>query len=138
MSTHFNDIEAALNTQLATIQVSEVPPIAWPNDGYEPILGTDYLRPTLLPSSNAQVSLGSTGKDKYVGIYQVDVFYGKGEGRSAFPDQIADLFKRGTVLTYNGVNVVISSATPESISYEESWCMAPVSVTFYAYTEART
>tara|TARA_R110000803_G_scaffold37766_3_gene81487 strand:- start:52 stop:459 length:408 start_codon:yes stop_codon:yes gene_type:complete len=135
MSTYFNDIQAALDTRLASIAGS--PPIAWPNIEYEPTGGTTYLRPAFLPAETLQSGLGSEGLDETNGIYQIDVVYKVGSGRSSLVDSVADHFKRGTVATYNGVNVRIRSVSIAPAIFDIAWHFVPVSVSFQTYTEAR-
>lgn len=136
MSTHFADIESALQTKLKTIAGS--PEIAWPNIEFVPTVDTLYLRPTLLPTSHNQASLGANGQDRFEGIFQVDVFFAAKSGGSVWPDTIADLFKRGTSLTVGTGQLTISKVELEPLQNEQAWCMIPVSIYFFAYTEART
>lgn len=133
--TIFNDIQAALDTKLATLTGV---PIAYPNTPYKPQAGTAYVRASFIPNETLQASLGSTGKDETLGIYQVDVVVPRGSGRPQLLDTVADLFKRGTVLTYNGVNLRIRSVSMASAILEDEWYFVPISVNFQTYTEART
>lgn len=135
MSTIFNDIQAALDTRLESMSGGYS--IAWPNIPFEPEAGTVYLRPTFLPAETLQAALSDNGKDITVGIYQVDVFNPAGSGRSAIPDTIADHFKRGTNLTYNGITLRIQSVSILSATIDGSWQQVPVSISFYTYTDAR-
>jgi len=135
MSTFFNDVQAALDAKLATITAT---PIAFPNIPYKPQAGTVYLRATFLPADTVQASMGEDGKDETNGIYQVDVVVPRGTGRPQLTDTVADLFKRGTVLTYNGVKVRVRSVSMASAILDEEWYFVPISVNFQTYTEART
>ena len=108
----FTDISAALDQQLFTM--AGLPPVAWENDDFEPTLNTLYLRPTLIAGDVNQATLGDNGLDMNVGIYQVDVFAQSGEGKFSsleMADLIADHFKRGTDLTYNGRRGLVSNAS---------------------------
>lgn len=135
MSTFFNDIQAALDTRLASMTGGY--DIAWPNVPYEPAVDSTYLRPTFLPSATEQAALGDSGKDLTAGIYQVDVFTAAGSGRTTIPDTIADHFKRGTNLTYNGITLRVRSVSILSATIDGSWQQVPVSIDFYVYTDAR-
>lgn len=132
MSTYFNDIVAALDTHLDTMDST---PIAWPN--YKHLPDGTYLRPNYLPTSAAQVSLGSTGKDEHTGIYQIDVVVKQGSGRPALLDTVADHFKRGTVLTYNDVKLRVRTVELGTPINDGAWYFTPVSVYVYTYLEAR-
>ena len=133
--TSFNDIQAALDTKLKTITGT---PVAFPNVPYTPQAGKTYLRAFYLPAETVQAAMGSIGKDETNGIYQVDVVVPRGSGRPQLLDTVADLFKRGTVLTYNGVSVRIRSVSLGPAILEDEWYFVPVSVNFQSYTEART
>ena len=133
--TVFNDIQAALDTQLSTI--TDVA-IAYPNIPYTPSAGTSYLRASFIPADTAQASLGSSGKDETNGVYQVDVVVPRGSGRPSLVDTVADAFKRGTTLTYNSRTLRVRSVSIGSAILDDEWYFVPVSIDFQIYTEART
>lgn len=135
MSTTFNDVQAALDTKLKTLSGT---PVAFPNVPYKPQAGTVYVRARFLPTETVQVSLGATGKDETNGIYQIDVVAPRGSGRPQLLDTVADLFKRGTVLTYNSVTIRVRSVSMAPAILEDEWYFVPISVNFQTYTEART
>lgn len=135
MATHFNDIQTALDTRLSTLSGGYS--IAWPNTKFEPEADQTFLSPSFIPNTTEQVGLGSSGKDETNGLYQIDVVYPAGTGRSTIPDLIADHFKRGTVLTYNSVNVRVRSVSIESAVTEGAFHFVPVTVDFQTYTDAR-
>lgn len=135
MSTTFNDVQAALDTKLKTLSGT---PVAFPNVPYKPQAGTIYVRASFLPTETVQVSLGATGKDETNGIYQIDVVAPRGSGRPQLLDTVADLFKRGTVLTYNSINVRVRSVSMAPAILDDEWYFVPISVNFQTYTEARS
>jgi hypothetical protein len=136
MSTFFADIQGALRAQLNTLP--NKPPIAWENVDYNPNSGTLFLRATGLPGETVQLCLGDNGLDDHIGIFQVDVFIPDGKGRSTWPDQIADHFKRGTILTLNEVDVRITSVSIEAADKDENFFIVPVSISYRVQTQART
>lgn len=136
MSTFFTDIQGALRAQLNTLPSS--PPIAWENVNYEPKAKTLFLRATSLPAPTVQACFGDTGRDLHVGIFQVDVFIPEKQGRSTWPDSIADHFKRGTVLTQNGVDVRITTVSIAPAINDEHFYIVPVSIGYQAFTSARS
>lgn len=136
MSTYFVDIYGALRVNLANI--ASVPPIAWENKNYDQDATTLYLRPTMLPNETIQASLGDSGKDLYEGMFQVDVFVPDGQGRSDWPDKIADAFKRGTVLTRNGIDVRIQGVSIAPALKEDNFYQVPVEIRWQAFTPARS
>ena len=135
MTTIFNDVQAALDTKLATVSGT---PVAFPNIPYTPQATTTYLRASFLPAETVQAALGASGKDETNGIYQIDVVTPRGSGRPQLIDTVADLFKRGTVLTYNSIKVRIRSVSMAPAILDDEWYFVPISVNFQSYTEART
>lgn len=136
MSTFFTDINGALRTRLSTLPGA--PGIAWENIDYKPDSKILFLRQTILPAETSQACLGDNGLDFSVGIFQVDVFIPDGQGRSDWPDKIADHFKRGTRLTQNQVTVTITSVSIEAGLKDDNFYIVPVSIGYQAFTQARS
>ena len=136
----FLDISAALDGNLNSM--AGKPDIAWENVKYTPAVGTIYVRPTLIPGDTTQASLGTSGTDESIGIYQVDVFTEAGQGKNeavVMADKIANRFKRGTVMTYNGVNVrVISVSRQVGFNDAGGYYMIPVEINYISFTQPRT
>lgn len=135
----FLDISAALDTQLNTM--SGLPPVAWENRGYTPVVGTLYIRPTLISGDVVQATLGDAGTDMNVGIYQVDIFAEAGKGKNealVMADKIADQFKRGTDLTYNSRTVRVRNVSRQvGINNVDGWFQVIVEISYISFTEAR-
>ncbi len=134
-----NGVEAsiftALHEHLSSLTLSPAMPIAWPNVDYTP--GDDgYLRVDHLPNTTAQATLGTTGKNRHRGIFQIAVHWPKGQGRTKptdAADSIIAWFKRGTSLTENGVIVRVDappSLGPSMVDGE--FFMMPISVPYTA------
>lgn len=138
--TVFFDISAALDGNLDSM--SGKPPIALENGKYTPVMGTLFVRPTLIPGDTIQASLGSTGTDQSVGIYQIDIFSEAGEGKNEaiiMADLIADQFKRGTVMTYNSRTVrVMNVSRGSSVNNVDGWFQIPIVITYISFTQPRT
>lgn len=138
MSTVFSDISAALDSQLNTLSGSS--PIAWQNTVFKPAKSNLYLRPSLLPVSSAQIGLGSAGLDQHTGIYQVDVYAPSGNGRSQAEvkaDSVADHFKRGTDLSYNGVTVRLGDTSRNQGLMVDDRFVISVSINYSAHVAPR-
>ena len=135
MSTFFADMQTALDTRLSTLSGGY--DIAWPNINFEPDAGSTFLRPSFIPGDTLQVSLGASGRDETIVIYQVDVVTPRGSGRSPLTDNIADHFARGTVLTSNSTKLIVRSVSIGPSINDEAWHFVPVSITAQIYTEAR-
>lgn len=135
MSTYFNDMQAALDTQLNALAGGY--DIAWPNVDFKPTAGSTFLRASFIPGETVQVSLGGSGKDETNAIYQVDVVSPRGSGRSSVADSIADHFSRGSVLAYNGTKLRVRSVSIGPAINDGAWHFVPVSISVQTYTEAR-
>jgi len=134
----FNDIQTALDSHLKTYHDanSDDFSIAWPNSNTDEYT-SETVRPSFLPGDTNQVSLGATGQDETNGIYQIDIFTKKGEGRSQIIDIIADLYKRGQVLTSGAANVRLRGPSIGGSRYEGNWFVTPITINWQVYTEAR-
>lgn len=140
MSDIFTDTNAALNTQLNNMVGK--PPIAYPNNGYDPVKGTLYIMPTNINGDYEQVTLGASGQDQVISIYQIGIFAPSGVGRgtsTAMAELIANQFKRGTYLTYGGVTLRITAVNPpkEGINDDQGWYYTFVEIVYKAITDAR-
>lgn len=103
-------IVEALMARLATLTLSPALPVAWPNVDYTPP-AAGYLRVTHAPNTATQVTLGTEGKNRHIGIFQVDVMLPIIIGISTPMEKagaVAAHFKRGTVLTKDGISVRIT------------------------------
>ena len=137
--TAFNDIETALDSHLNDMAL--LPDVAWANAGYEPTIGTMYLRPTFLPGETEAAALGAEAQDITIGLYQIDIYAESGRGQNEIiemADKIANQFKRGSVLTYNGVNVRVVRVSRGPAYNADGWFVLPVTITFNTFTDART
>jgi len=135
MSTYFADTEIAFLDRLDTL--ASVPPVAHENVVHDNVPDTLYLKTFMLPGDTVQASLGTDGKDESVGIFQISVYIPVGDGMSAWPDSIADHFKRGTTLTKNNVKLRIRSVSIASGFRDDNFYIVPVSIDYQVFTAAR-
>lgn len=123
-----------LLTRLSTLTLSPVMEVAWPDKDFTPP-AQGYLRPSLVPNTVSQVTLGDTGKNRHRGLFQISVFWKRNAGEIVArekADLVAVHFKRGTTITNGGLNIRIYrppvvaqtftdgsySHTPVTISYQ--------------------
>ena len=135
--THYADIASALDSQLNDL--GEL--VSWENRHFTPPTdGTLYIRQTNLSGETTQADLGRDGQDYTIGIYQVDVIAPFGKGKAALyamSDQVADQFKRGTSLTYNGVVVRVRQVVREPLVIDQQTAILPISIYYETYTRTR-
>jgi len=128
----------ALKTRLtAASPGAAVPPasVAWPGINFTPTAGVRWYRATLIPGIPTTPEISTTARNRHVGIFQIDVFdpIGLGDGPAIEEgERIVSCFKRGTVLTESGVNVVVQKASVMTPIEEDSWYHVPVRIQFRA------
>lgn len=116
----FSNIQIALDTTLAT--VPSVPPIAWSNVDYKSIIGTMFIRPTLLPANASMATLN--GAQKNIGIYQIDIFSPINVARStslALADRIKSTFTSSRVITANSDKIWILQIDLGKGERQDAW-----------------
>jgi hypothetical protein len=110
--------------------------IAWPNVNFTPTAGAGYLRASLLPAQSDQVTLGTAGRNRLRGLFQVAVVWPQGKGEVAPMDlagRIIAGLKRGTIITNGGINVrVLSPPYVAPPVQEPDWVNIPVYVPYIA------
>lgn len=117
--TLYIDIRAALSAHLK--DMVGVIAVAWENMQYVPVTDVPYLIPALMMSEPSQATLGTDGLNHESGIYQITIAnYATGKGSAAqllMAGKLKERFKRGTILTSNGVILRIrkTSLTANSI-----------------------
>lgn len=128
----FQDFTQALEIRLNAI--SPKPPIAWPNQNYEPVIGTLYLQPSELPGTSTTATFDYT--EQQVGVYQIDVRAPIDTGAAAALAQaeaIADHFAAQRKLTRNGTDVRIRSISRNQGLRDGAWFVVSVSIVYDGY-----
>lgn len=134
-------IEAALHDKLKSVIASftPVPPVAWPNKSYQPVVGTSFLMPRFFPNDSDWGELGQR-LTRHRGLYQVTVRgpIDSGNKDAAVADNIIAGFK-AAVCELGGVRVRIGSfdGTP-GVPYRQgafedgSWNLTPVTIPWWS------
>lgn len=105
-------IERALIGHLGALTLTPALPIAFPNSAFDQTTtGKDgYLRATHVPNTVSQITLGDLGKNRFLGIFQIDVMWPKNTGyvtSGEIAGAVAAHFKRGTDIALDGITVRI-------------------------------
>ena len=132
-----SDLQSALNARLDTLD--DGLEVAWENINFLPVSGTPYLRAWLLPAEPSIATLGNSPWQERRGVFQVDCFYPTGQGPGPAKLKAAALvalFKAGTRLTYNTLEVTCEKAWPGPAMVEDGWYHVPVSVMYSCYSNA--
>ncbi|RLB68411.1 MAG: hypothetical protein DRH08_01060 [Deltaproteobacteria bacterium] len=134
--TVFVDISAALEAHLQTLGL----PVAWENREYTPDTETAFLRATVIPADTEPTGVSDDASDDHIGIYSVEAITkydtGKGEALDLL-DQVATHFKRGTVLTQNGVKVRISKVS-RTVGFRDTvYHIVGLTIEYRSFTQAQ-
>lgn len=134
MASKNSKIEKVLSTALKAWAASQSVTVAYEGKGFKtPAIPGKYVSQVLLPTKPVNVAIGSGVKQRYRGIYQIDV-YSSGEDAKYEADEIVGLlegvFVVGSPLTYNSVSVQIENFYADPHGKEEGWCRISISV-FY-------
>lgn len=125
----FIDIQAALALRLDAL--AGLPDIYWPGVREEPVRGTDWVRPTVLPTTSELITVG--GNQDNSGIYQVDVFIDAGRGQGpliTILDDIKTHFKAQTTLTQNSTVVYVKGISITNIIRDGAWVRGGVEIAY--------
>ena len=127
-------IDNALMARLAGLTLSPVRRVAWPGTDFTPNSGEIYLAPTVLPNTTTQASLGYDGVNRHQGLFQVSVW-----SPLASPmipalevaSAVAAHFKRGTVLTFEGITVRVSAPPSRAPAIPDgAWRQIPITIPY--------
>lgn len=129
----YKDIQIAFDKRLSLLTGGT--PIAWENVAYKPINNTPYLRPILLMSPSALMTVQDLQLNQ--GIYQIDLIYPTEYGINAALtklDAIYDHFKASTTLTSHSVTVYIKEISRSTITeIDKAWLRASIEISFKCY-----
>lgn len=129
-------ISAALSTRLNSL--AGTTPKAYENSGYTPGEGTAWLRESYLPAETITVGMGDADSNDFRGVYQIGIYTPAGKSKyesHQLVEAIAAHFVRGTVLTFEGQAVTLTSTSIGPGITSGAWYLVPVSVRFRAFAD---
>ncbi|MER8959304.1 DUF4128 domain-containing protein [Mesorhizobium sp. M0701] len=136
MPTLQSSIEAALFARAATLVLSPVLPIAWPNVAFTKPL-TGYLRVSHMPNTARRLFIAGSDPHQRIGLLQIDALQKLNAGASAATEiagQIAAWFPCDLPLFQDGIRIRVTKA-PDiagALSDDTHW-MVPVTVSYEAF-----
>lgn len=134
-------IRAALEVTLNNI--SGLPYIVNEGTGYDPILGTPYIRSRVLFTGRTQATKGIdqvTGKPyqhRYNGVLQLLITYPENLGtgqNTAAASSIIDAFESSSSVSYDGVYVTIEKSQLKKGYDDSPWYKTPVEIDWHSYS----
>jgi hypothetical protein len=124
-------IENVLNDALNTWATDNSIPVAWSGQVYSRITPGKYVSQHLLPVKPQNVAIGTGVKQRYSGVYQIDV-YASTENSKYDADELVEslesVFRVGYPLTYGGVSIQIENFFPDTHGLEDGWYRVSISV----------
>lgn len=129
MASKNAQIEKVFSNALRTWSAVQVVDVA--TKGYEPVSGSCYVAQSLIPSVPQTVFVGRTEKQRFTGIYQIDV-YSSTENAEYDADQLIEslesTFKTGYPVIYGSLIVQITNVSVQPLGLEEGWYRAAISI----------
>lgn len=132
-------ISSALSARLSAF--TPIMPIAWENTIFKPVVGTPWLKPSLLIGSQRPVTLGTKRITRHSGIYQIDVVFpaaseaAQGAGNlNRRVDELLAWFPPGLVLAPTTVRLTVEYAESNRASEQPDWFSASLSIGWFAHT----
>ena len=83
-----------------------------------------------------QTGLGQNGCDRHDGVFQISLYFQENVGNITAltkADEVASVYKSGSVLTYNGVDVTIESIGIAQGLNDGPWFIIPISINYYSF-----
>lgn len=126
--------------QLSLIEFAELNDIqvASTNVKYVRATGVPYVKADFLPGEPSQADIGPLGSNRHVGVFQPTLFYPFGIGTmtpGTQADNLVDHFKRGTILSQDGLEISITCSYAEPAMIEPGWLYIPITVRYRCYSE---
>jgi len=129
----FLDIKIALDSKLNSLSGTNI--FAWENISHTPVIGTSFIRPSILYSPSSKLTLD--GMQLVQGIYQIDVFFPVNKGVKDLIDKMDDIYDlfREQILESDGTIVTITTVNSNRMTTDKAWIVGTVDVYFNCYNE---
>tara|TARA_R100001440_G_scaffold16970_2_gene28766 strand:- start:16006 stop:16545 length:540 start_codon:yes stop_codon:yes gene_type:complete len=102
-------------------------------------LNAEWVVGSLIPGDTVASTMGASGRDISVGIFQIDYYAKTGiGGYTERLDSIANYFSRGSTLTANGTEVRIENVSLGVGRRDGAFFVRNVDVSYFAVTAARS
>lgn len=139
MASIYNDIRAALESHLASVQ--GIPTIAYENVGFKPVTGQSFVQPRFIPISRRPAVRGLNPQQRYDGVLRVFCYAPEGKGPSAADDlanKVIEAFEATTDISFTKnqqtIHVSIDYAERDNGFVETPWFYVAVNIGWYIYS----
>ena len=137
MATVASSIATALMARTASLVLSPVHPVAWPNVSFTPPANKKYLRVSHLPNTTDRLFVGNADPHRHQGILQIMVCAPLNSGEAAARELaglVASHFPPGLTLYSGGVRVKITKRSNiASALLTNTEMQIPVSIEYQAF-----
>lgn len=130
-----SDIETSLFDRVASLVLSPVLEVAWPNTNYDPPADEAYIAVKQFPNGATRYSQTGADPQQYIGILQLTVVTPLNKGpanATQIAGEVAEHFNTGLIMRSGAVKVIVTKA-PEvatAITTDSSYDV-PVSVEYF-------
>jgi hypothetical protein len=125
------EIHQALDTAVAAI--TGLPPTTTENVTGKPVANAPFTRTTMIPARPNRLTVGVTGKDELIGLFQVDLYYPVGSGVTASltaAESVVTAFPRTWQTTVSGDVLRVTSSWIEGGRTINSWYAVAVMLSY--------
>ena len=146
MSSFYENIRASFDIQLdsAANAITPLPlPIAWQGTSFNPRTDAnangEYIAQFMLDIDTTASSLGDSGLDENLGVYQINIYIPKNKGNriNIICDKIADYFNTRVSLSYGGVSSYITELNRSPPQDDGKFDVAIIECFFQTFTQNR-
>ena len=135
IETFHANIRAGVRTRLLTL--SGLPPVAWENRDFAPVIGTPYISETLRNNQSRVRALGRGGNQSHQLIQSLSLCFPANSGTNALDalaGQLLKLFEPGTSIAFGGDTAMVQEAERMGLVTQPDWINCPIIVTMVGYT----
>ena len=139
MASIYDNIRSALEDKLNT--TAGLPTIAWENVDFKASTGTNFIKPTFIPTTRRPAVRGLTPQQRYEGLYTITCYTPENVGPGAaddLADSILEAFEATTDISYDvdtntTIKLSIDYAEREQGRTQSPWHYIVVNIGWYIY-----
>ena len=126
----YRKIQAALDTRLQLYQSDDV---AFPSSSYTPAHGIAYLQVAFIPAPAMGIALGAGAPEQHTGQYRITVRDTDDPVALSKIDALRVHFAKGSILSFDGVDVHLGSAAVGSNEGKLKRVSIPLAINWRSY-----
>lgn len=130
-----NVIHRALATHLNS-NFTAADKVAWENTEFSPSTDEIWFEEIFLPNDSEQASLGITGLQEDIGLYQINVRVPLNTGTiesDNYINELSQIYKLGTTIEKDGESIYIEQSSASQGIIEDNWYVIPFTISWSCY-----